>query len=518
MKLKLEYLAGCGTFSECRFRTPFYEKEVSGLAFICRSGPAVWEPQSLLLVCGGLIPSGREPLALWLDERKGSGAAGFLADLSGEEEERIDALAKACRERELVFGTVAAERFASLINEYSHLIASRTDGTVRAYDRVLEDLQHRFYTSGTDSLLDGLSYWTGCQAALIVGQDTFVKPPVPVLNEAVFYPAYWRKEPQKSPLSHVSLYSSSYSEKMLLQAELFKNRLPFGVLCLIGEEGRFEPSDYILLNYASILCTGIDDYKRRSRRIEAAMEMICGGQMPDSSVTNLFPESGYALVLREQETDGAADGKKEYLSYLIHHYFPQQLCYSFSAEGSLRLFVSTEDVDHFGRRLLDILDGAGKRCRAGVSRYYTISQAVTAFFEAESAAHIAGLLEYGERICYYHDLGIYRLLNYPENSWPINQMLGEMDELLNQMDEEKRDVLAMTVRVFVKCKFNYQKTADKLYTHVNTVRYRIKLIEDLWDADLSSDEGRLLFSVLAKLLPLWMKSGCYSGTLPREGE
>ena len=97
MKLKLEYLAGCGTFSECRFRTPFYEKEVSGLAFICRSGPAVWEPQSLLLVCGGLIPSGREPLALWLDERKGCGAAGFLADLSGEEEERIDALAKACR-------------------------------------------------------------------------------------------------------------------------------------------------------------------------------------------------------------------------------------------------------------------------------------------------------------------------------------------------------------------------------------------------------------------------------------
>lgn len=169
MKLKLEYLAGCGTFSECRFRTPFYEKEVRGLAFICRSGPAVWEPQSLLLVCGGLIPSGREPLALWLDERKGRGAAGFLADLSGEEEERIDALAKACRERELVFGTVAAKRFASLINEYSHLIASRTDGTVRAYDRVLEDLQHRFYTSGTDSLLDGLSYWTGCQAALIVG-------------------------------------------------------------------------------------------------------------------------------------------------------------------------------------------------------------------------------------------------------------------------------------------------------------------------------------------------------------
>ena len=64
MKLKLEYLAGCGTFSECRFRTPFYEKEVSGLAFICRSGTAVWEPQSLLLVCAGLIPGGGEQLVV----------------------------------------------------------------------------------------------------------------------------------------------------------------------------------------------------------------------------------------------------------------------------------------------------------------------------------------------------------------------------------------------------------------------------------------------------------------------
>ena len=59
---------------------------------------------------------------------------------------------------------------------------------------------------------------------------------------------------------------------------------------------------------------------------------------------------------------------------------------------------------------------------------------------------------------------------------------------------------------------------EALLTIPYAVSYTHLLIEDLWDADLSSDEGRLLFSVLAKLLPLWMKSGCYSGTLPREGE
>lgn len=518
MRLKLEYLAGIGEFRSCRFHTPFYEKEITELVLVYGPERTAWKPDSLLLLCDSLLFEAGEALEVWLNEMMVRKTAGFLVDISRERKERTYALAKACRERELVFGTVDSRRFPAIITGFSNLIASRTDGVIKTYERVLDELQRRFYTNGTDALLDELSYWTGCQAALIVGQDTFVKPPTPVLPETIFYPAYWRKENAGTPLSHVSLYSSSHSEQMLLQAELYKNRLPFGVLCLIGERSGFEPSDSILLNYASILCTGIDDYKRRSRQIETAIDAVFKGKMPDETAAALFPEGGYALVLLDQEKGERLEEKKDYLSYLIHHYFPQKLCYSFSKEGSLRLFVSTEDVEHFGRRLLAILDGAGKRCRAGISRYYGISQVVTAFTEADNAAHISQMLEAEDRICYYHDLGIYRLLNYPENSWPINQMLGEMDELLNRMDEEKRDTLAMTVRTFVKCKFNYQKTADKLYTHVNTIRYRIKLLEDLWDMDLSSDEGRLLFSVLAKLLPLWMKSGLYSGTMPKEEE
>ena len=64
---------------------------------------------------------------------------------------------------------------------------------------------------------------------------------------------------------------------------------------------------------------------------------------------------------------------------------------------------------------------------------------------------------------------------------------------------------SMAVRTFVKNNFSYQKTADELFTHVNTVRYRIHQLEELWNVDLSSTEGRLLFSVLSKLLPLWMQ-------------
>lgn len=512
MRLKLERAAGYGIFSRCCFRTPFYEKEIAGLSL---AGPKENLRDKLVLYTGDFWNC-EESMEKWMDQIKERGAVGLLADGAEAEESVMDALCRACSKRELVFGILETQYFVPLIYEYSQLIESRTDGQIKTWEKVMEELRCRFYARGLNALLEGIYYWTSCQVVLIAGQDTFVRPASPMLNEEIFYPAYWLKESFGVSMSHVNLYSSSCSDKTLLKAELYKNCLPSGTLCLIGKKGQFERSDALILDYGAVLCSGLDDYKGHSVQIEAAIDLLCQGKQLDAAQRRLFPDAGYALVLKELEQGAGEKEKTEYLSYLLHHYFPQKLCYSFSSDGGLRLFVAADDIEHFGRRLLAILDRTGKRCRMGVSRSYDISQAVRAFAEAESAAYVSGLLEYEERIFYYQDLGIYRLLNYPENSWPVNQMLGEMDELLNKIDREKRDILALTVRTFVKCRFNYQKTADKLYTHVNTIRYRIKLIEDLWEVDLSSDDGRLLFSVLAKLLPLWMKSGCYKGTMPEE--
>ena len=533
MRFELEMLAECPDFELCRFYSPVEGKRISGLVLACSFTPDRWKPGDLLLICGPILPRDEEALESCVRETALRGAAGFLLDPFLSEEEWFLTLQNACLRQKLVLGTAPSDAWTAMIQAFNRLAASRTDGTLKPWDRVLEDLQHRFYTGGMEALLDGLTYWTGYQAALMAGQDTFVCSSMPVLDEAVFCPAYWHREPLKPAFSYVSLYTSSHSRQKLLKAQLYRNRLPFGELCLIAQKNRdsheagscFDWTDFLLLNHAAILSGGMDDCRQRSRRIDRAIDRFCKGDGPNPDESELFPPSGYALVLLEQEVMAKTssqkeptDGKQDYLSYLLRHSFPRDFCFSFARDGCLRLFAAADDIDHLGRKILRVLDRAGRRFRAGISRRYPIAQAAAAFFEARNAAHIAQLLEYEERLCRYEDLGIYRLFDYPESSWPVNQMLGEMDVLLNQMDQEKRDTLAMTVRVFVNNRFSYQKTADKLYTHVNTVCYRIKLIEDLWGVNLSSDEGRLLFSVLAKLLPLWMKSGHYSGTMPGEEE
>lgn len=390
-----------------------------------------------------------------------------------------------------------------------------SEGKIFFFEDVLRDFQDVFYAEGLDRLLESLSLHTDCQVALVIGQDTFVFPKTPVLEPELFTPAYWQKTDFSSGFTYVNAYRSSHTDRLLLQADLYKNRRPFGHLYLIGRPEGFGEKECIFLNYASVLCTGLDDFDRRSRQINSVLTSICDGVLPDGEHLKLLPESGYALVLKEKAAEeihtvdhGDETGRKDYLSYLIHHHFPKNLCYSFTDHGIL-LFAAAEDIEEFGQKLLSVLKNAGSCYYTGVSRRYSRGQAVAAFTEATHAADIAKLLNYEKKLCFFHELGIYRLFSYPENAWPINQMLGELDSCMADMDKEKKVMLSKTLRVFVKNNFNYQKTANQLYTHVNTIRYRIHFMEELWGVDLSSDEGRLLFSVLAKLLPLWMKNVSY---------
>ena len=389
------------------------------------------------------------------------------------------------------------------------------DGQPFCFEEVLRTFQDVFYTNGVDQLLEHLSRHTGCQVALVIGQDTFVYPSTPVLEPELFTPAYWQKTDYSSGFTYVNCYRSSHTDRLLLQADLYKNRRPFGHLYLIGSPDGFKETDCVLLNYASVLCTGLDDVCRRSRQIDAVLHSIREGIIPDEEHLKLLPKEGYALVLEQRITKNTqtedswqTTSQRDYLSYLIHHHFPKNLCYSLS-DHEILLFASTEDIEGFGQKLLTVLKSAGHEYYAGVSRRYNRSQTVAAFTEASHAASIAVLLNQEKRLCFFHELGIYRLFSYPENGWPINQMLGELDSRMEDMDKDKKVMLSKTLRVFVKNNFNYQKTANQLYTHVNTIRYRIHFMEELWGVDLSSDEGRLLFSVLSKLLPLWMKNVSY---------
>lgn len=504
---EMEKWAQTRLFSSCKFRTPFYGRSIAGLALL----KDVWGPDNrdmLILTYGGELASHPSGMSAALDHMEKSGAAGIVLARDSMEKAAVDVLARECERRGLILAEMTDSiSFVDFIRKFYNYMPCAATGELCSYGEIFQRFQSAFFTHGLDRLLKELHDWTGRQTALVVGQDTYVHPRTPILDPVIFYPVYWQKESARSPFVHVRRYTAAQPPIYILQADLYKNSLPFGMLFLIGNGEKFKETDYYLLNYASILCTGLSDLNLRSRQIAALFAKVRRENTLTGPELELLPEEGNALVLQEFHNalpGTAVTGAEDYLAYLLHYHFPRNLCYSFK-DNELLIFISTEDVENFVRKLTALLNTTGRQYHVGISRKYNRSQVVTAFSEATHAVKMAGLLDYGQTPCHFHQLGIYRLFTYPENPWAVNQMLGEMDVLLNVLDNEKKDILTLTVRTFVKNNFSYQKTADELFTHVNTVRYRIHQLEELWNVDLSSTEGRLLFSVLSKLLPLWMQ-------------
>jgi DNA-binding PucR family transcriptional regulator len=66
-------------------------------------------------------------------------------------------------------------------------------------------------------------------------------------------------------------------------------------------------------------------------------------------------------------------------------------------------------------------------------------------------------------------------------------------------DERHRAELLPTLREFLACSGSWNVCAAKMYVHVNTVRYRIRRIEELTGRDLSSLEDQVDFFLALRI-------------------
>src|SRR5690606_19314852 len=59
--------------------------------------------------------------------------------------------------------------------------------------------------------------------------------------------------------------------------------------------------------------------------------------------------------------------------------------------------------------------------------------------------------------------------------------------------------LLETLKMFIECNLNYKETAERLFIHPNTVRYRIKQIREVYKDDQLFSEADKRFNLLLSL-------------------
>jgi hypothetical protein len=121
--------------------------------------------------------------------------------------------------------------------------------------------------------------------------------------------------------------------------------------------------------------------------------------------------------------------------------------------------------------------------------------------EARLAANVAD--GDGDRdILAFEETGAYRLLlsAMSENPAELHRFYEETVEPLVSYDEQYETDLVNTVEAFLEADGNVAGTAQRLFTHRHTVRYRLERVRELSGLDVGSSDGREKLSLGLKAM------------------
>ncbi len=145
--------------------------------------------------------------------------------------------------------------------------------------------------------------------------------------------------------------------------------------------------------------------------------------------------------------------------------------------------------------------------------------------EAVLAANVAEVQ--GQSALAFEDTGAYRLL-LPAMSEDPRELRAFYDETVAPLlayDEQYETDLLKTLETFLEADGNVANTAQRLFTHRHTVRYRLERVRDLSGLDVSSTDGRERLSLGLKAMRVLgiapphgpaTEPGAEGGKVPRE--
>lgn len=153
--------------------------------------------------------------------------------------------------------------------------------------------------------------------------------------------------------------------------------------------------------------------------------------------------------------------------------------------------------------LCNLVEGAlkrGKRRMPGVelcvglgSKCMDISRLSVSYKRAKAAAHIA--ITQKKQVVKFDDCGLYRLLYMIEDKEILNEMENECLADLEEHDRKYNAGYVETLKSYLKHNGSIQAVAAELYTHRNTVLYRIGNIRKILGNELKTPEERLPYQI-----------------------
>lgn len=136
----------------------------------------------------------------------------------------------------------------------------------------------------------------------------------------------------------------------------------------------------------------------------------------------------------------------------------------------------------------------------GIGRYYPKMEELYKSYQDAKKSITLGRLFNQESIIHFDDLGIYRLLYYENLQPELIRFYNETLRPLVEYDRKKDTELVKTLEAYFENNGNLKKISKQLFTHYNTILYRIQRIEEICNLKLQNSQERLNLEIALKIM------------------
>lgn len=178
-------------------------------------------------------------------------------------------------------------------------------------------------------------------------------------------------------------------------------------------------------------------------------------------------------------------------------------CYAFLYQNSINLVLSYEDpkldMMEYLRPLNQLL--AQHHMIAGISNpFSSITLLRENSFQAMKALELGTGLCRNATLHFYRDYSIYHMIETSMSSGGTAHFcMPELGGLLDYCEKNGTELLD-TLETYLRCKCNKVQTAKAMYTHHNTIKYRINRIEEMMGINLSDPDTIVFLTLSLKVL------------------
>ncbi|MBV8084098.1 MAG: helix-turn-helix domain-containing protein [Chloroflexi bacterium] len=137
--------------------------------------------------------------------------------------------------------------------------------------------------------------------------------------------------------------------------------------------------------------------------------------------------------------------------------------------------------------------GAGRLCKS-------IPDFAESFNEARNALDIMRRCHKKNQVTFFQGLGVYRLFSLIEDRDELLKLAEQTLGPLLEYDRQHATTLVRTLGYYLESGRNLESSAREMFIHVNTLKYRLKRIQEIARLDLNSPEQRFNVHLAVKIL------------------